>query len=438
MQPWEVEVEAERLRHSSPDAIYAYLAGLRPQGRRGAEENLPRKITDALLGLRNPLVDLGLARFATDFERLKPLWDRGPACRLAMLGNSNGGWVSAVERLDQLYAEGTEEELEAILTNPKLGSGWLESAISNKRDLPIERWQTLARLALTNTQLTHTLEHDTWNEFTDAYDHDRPIQAAWRLYEEVEPTAAWADVLQRCGRLYFSLRLPESYLPDLKTEEGRAEWSRSVSARHARYEDDLVALVAERWRTPEECKDEQLQPFFWARAAFAEAASRRNARLSKIVRDHDDLAFRRGYYAGAPIREWPLREHFQRDGMDFVDAVLWNPTLFERVNYRAQREVRSLARDRERSDDFRVGWYKSALERWRAQDPAKYGDEPTPEMAAAELKAQQAEAARLQRERETEQHASAALPSSRRSGRVGWLIAGGVILALLILSRCSA
>jgi hypothetical protein len=256
-------------------------------------------------------------------------------------------------------------------------------------------------------------------------EHEKPIHAAWHLYEHVEPTARWAEVLQHMFRLPFRLDLPKTYLPDLSTDEGREEWRKTSSQRYRQYEGDLAKTVQEKWRTPEGTEDEHLTGFFWARVAFAQAASRAHVEVARSFPGHPDQAFRVGWYAGATFHYpgWPVDDFNARDGWEFISAILRNPIFYERLNYRLQRAVYQFACDHNRRDDYQ-SWFKSSLKNWIAKDPQKYGDEPTPAMEAEkrryeEEKAQQEARKQLTEGTDTRSRIASAIQSQRSLGMRG-------------------
>jgi len=381
MESWENTLEAERLRLSSPEAVYAYLSALGPE-ESGDEENIEDTTLDALLARNNDLIDLGLARFSSNWEKLEGLWQKSPMLRLALLSNRNRGPIFPRNEFAKILTECSDDELQALLTNPAVYPWILTSVFSNSEKLPVDRWVELAKLAISNERLTYIPGSDTWNEFTDAMDHSKPIKAIWDLYIRAEPTAAWCSVLEKASRIRFDVNLPKSYLPDLSTKEGLEEWDKTSEKRYEAFEKKLLDFVTEKWKSQPSSEDEAEEtgyPHFFARAAFSCAVSRRGSYrpLIKEFEDHPDLAIRHGYYNGIQIYpDWPIQKFFDRDGLKFIDAVIWNDTLYERDNVNEQRSIRRLAYDREHSDDVRLDWMKGQLKWFVEKDPLKYGDEP--------------------------------------------------------------
>jgi hypothetical protein len=152
MQKWEAKLEAERLRLSTPDAIYNYLSGLGRCDR--WTQNLDDEIVDTLLEMNIPLVSLGLARYVSSWKKIEHLWSRGPALRLALLSNRNAGGVRPDGELENLIAQGPNEELDALLTNPTLSPFILAKVISNDIGVAEDRWQLAVSFALRNERLT--------------------------------------------------------------------------------------------------------------------------------------------------------------------------------------------------------------------------------------------------------------------------------------------
>ncbi len=386
MQKWEAELEASKLGYMSPEAIYAYLESL-PRPASEFHDNLHEDVLSAISSRNDPLIRLGLARYSTNSNLLQVLWWlQEPGLRLAILANRNRGpvmptgeWGDTVERL-------TETELAALYANERIWPALLERTFTNELGLSEERSILACRLGMRNERLRHQLKENSWDDFTENMEHLRPVYAVWDMFVDKPVTPDWALVLEAAGFVEFEVRLPKDRLPDLKTEEGRADWKATSARRYEEYRAWLTAEVQRRWQAPEGEEPGPDGPYFWARAAYAEAVCRKNeAGPRSEFAQSEDQAFRCGFYrAGRVTEEWPVYDYSDRDEGEFLDSVIYNPTLYERTNCYVFGRVRGLAVRRPYREDHRVKAIDNQLARMVAKDPAKYGDEPTDAMRREE------------------------------------------------------
>jgi hypothetical protein len=436
MESWEAALEAERLKLSSAETVYAWLSELKPPESR-VQENLPDVIFDTLATRNELLINIGLARFASSFEKVESLWSRGPAVRLAMLSNRNSGAIFPVADIYRVVAECTDDELGAMLMNPKTSPHLLARVFSNELKLTPERWQQACIYAIRNERLTYLPKHDTWEEFTDSRDHAKPINEVWNLFLRAEPTPQWANILQRAGDLAFDTTMPQEFLPERGGDP--EQWAEAWTKRHEEFQAVLLKTISEKWKTSVGAKDETLTAHFWARAAFAASVSRTASHLAiaKGMEDHPDLAFRVGFYGGAKVLPgWPVRKYYDRDGREFIDGVLSNDSLYERRNHAEQAFLKRLAYDHEECD-----CYRRNLARLLKKDPVRYGDEPTDEMREAVLKREakeaRKEALKLEREEREAKRVDAGKPPPKPCWwkRAAMWVFGGLFVIGWLVTR---
>ncbi|WP_306223816.1 hypothetical protein [Bosea beijingensis] len=420
MDDWEGQLEAERLMLSTPDTVYDYLSKLEPPEHRW-RPRLPDFLIERLVGRNDPLIDLGLARFTTNDRVLEPLWERGDVVRMALLTNRFQIFKPRTADLSSILKTGSRDLVHGMMTNPTMPPDWLAAVISNRLGLSDEAWWNATTSAIMNPRLREKREADTFDEQIEVWEHEKPINAVWDLYLTAEPTPKWANALINAAPIPFILSLPERFMPDMKTEEGREDWKKTATRRHEAYRELLWKAAEEKWIDPAGLeKEDKLSAFAWARRAFAEAYVRSAYAHDDRMRiaNHRDQAFRIGYYQGATVDpSWPVDEYIERDGLVFLDAISNNNSLYLKTNCEIQRDVRAAARRLETNHDDIQGTMKFRLARMAKEDPQRYGDQPTEEMLE-DWRRQDEEAAH--RARMTEAATKATTANAEPSKKRGW------------------
>lgn len=417
MDDWEARLEAERLALSSPEVVYDYLSKL-PRPTSFWDVPLPDFVIERLIERKDPLVDLAVARFASNSRAMEPLWDRGEMVRLALMGNRNRAFVPA-DRLKEVLTEATRDQVHALMTNPTLHEFVLSAVFLNEIELDEEVWWNACASGILNERLRTTLKADTFSEQTRAWDHEKPIQGAWDLYIQAPATTRWATALSNAGKIAFVIGLPKRLMPPEGTP--KESWQGEYHKRQDAYRELMWKLVREKWVGPEGIeKEDHLSSFRWARRAFAEAYIREHSigQTSKFA-DDADPAFRHGFYVAADVTEhWPIDAYHERDGDEFIDSVIWNDSLYLRTNCEIQSKIKRMARASTKDMDHVI----SALSRRRKvledQDPERYGDQPTEEMVD-HWRRQDEDAARRERMSAAAAEAAAARAEPKKKGWFG-------------------
>lgn len=386
---YQTKLEAERLRLSNAETVYAWLSAL-PASDSTFTGNVADVIVKALLERDDPLINLGLARFTANYDLLNPLWDKGGLVRTALLANQAHGPLfptSSVfgagdpDPLRPHIEEMSVDDLDALYSNPRCPAALLEQTFRNTIGLSEDRHLLACRFAIRNERLRTTLGHDTFDEFTEAMEHAKPINAIWDMVRTAPATEPWASVFVNAGRVVFELKLPREFTPDMSTDEGRKDWNSSWQRRTEAYRAIILKVAQERWLGPEDKRDDPHGTWTWARAAISEAVCRTRPYNPEFTWRHPDLGIRIGFYrAGAVTPEWDIEGMAAKDGKSFMDALVWNDTLYERGNHNTQSRFRRMARSEGVDDDVYVKWMDGKLETLTASDPKRYGAEPTEEM----------------------------------------------------------
>ncbi len=384
---YQTRLEAERLRLSNPETVYAWLSAL-PAAESVFTGNCADVIVKTLLERDDPLINLALARFTANDQLLKPLWDKGGLMRTALLANRAYGpvfptsGIFSLRDLDPLrlmIEELTVDDLNALYSNPRCPAALLDQTFRNAIGLSEDRHLLACRYAVRNERLVKTLSCDTYEEFTEAVEHAKPIHAMWDLVRTAPATGPWASILADAGSVAFELGLPKESAPDMSTEVGSKEWKADWQKRNDAYRAIFVQAAQTRWLGPEEQRNDPLCRWTRARAAISEAVCRAQPHNPEFTWEHPDLGFRIGFYRAAAVSpDWDIEAMAEKDGKSFTRALIWNESLYERVNHDLQRRL--LASAHRMDDDDCVAWMTDKLETLVATDPGRYGYEPTKEM----------------------------------------------------------
>lgn len=319
-------IERAFLQAASPDTIYTWLKERAPK-ESVHEVDLPDALLEALRARQDRLVNLALAQFCVSAAMLKELYREGDeAVKCAVLSNRFLGDVFWMPSSDYLFTqeehqafarESTAPLLEAYLSNPSIYPEILEALFlrtSPFDEIDEERWKQCIVYASRNSRLHHDYprERFVYSDGWSAYAHGTPMTAAWRLLDTLPVTKGWAAVL---GRLYEKMlypgvprEIPESPRPEQPEEERSPEWFseqvRSFSERSRLVKLAFLQDAFRKWRSEDEGSEQ-----VWSnqlRRIIASRVSIHDNEICSLLRDHDDVFVRKGYYQ--QFRPWKSEE----------------------------------------------------------------------------------------------------------------------------------
>lgn len=342
------EIQRAWLLAASPETVYAWLEKRGDQIYHEAslhdETNSVQALMLDLANREERLIDLALARFGCNRPLLKRFWKTGDvALRHSIVTNEVSGPVSVF--VDYSDNEGEEpvsfKEIEdsrdeclqkLFFTNPKLNASWLSAILerkSNFKNTPDKTWVRLAGYALLNPYVQSKLEQDRFASDPDLdtiYGID-PHESVYRLLSTIEPTVDNASAIANgvCGLKY--LKIPYSEKSD---ESNDREEINRVNA---------LEKLLERW-TAERSGDVKSIDKYDGKEHFVYGLIREyisgavpiyEADLRKFIINHSDRRVRMGFYRTERYKSKRiLREHFEKDGLYFVEAGVDNVNLYER------------------------------------------------------------------------------------------------------------
>ena len=402
---WDTEthplITRARLMSSSSDKVYEELEAYgrhlrrRPRGFLDGLEDLER----ALAGRKDKLIDLGLARNATNYDLLGKMYraaqlgtgdaEHDKAVRLACLSNQVApGMLFAWDRLPgidsdefaRLALEGDVDEVQVLMQNPSARSV-LRDVYLRKPPLdtmPDDRWLTLVAASSTNAGLN-----------TDESDEHGPDMLAWHVRKGIFNLLAAAPLEDVWLRELHSLLL--------HVDPARAETPSEASA---------VLTMLERWKGftiknpfKSESEAEEQEGYYTPRSLVDEFRCLVGALYGRTFEkrgfspigsaESDDVALRCAWYGNGKMSQSEIRTAIGRDGHTFVFAAITNSSLLtdlpsrQLIEEEMPNDMLRLYAERRRWIKERHPWWDDSLAINRLEQIEDTPERP-PEPATAE------------------------------------------------------
>lgn len=352
---WSDTINAAELMASSPERVYEWL-----RARYAATENdrfgiaWPPELENALLNRKEPLIELAIARYSRDFPVREALFQRleslsqdatqeqklhAKALRLACLSSRGGASTSGSnERLVALITSGEADEIEALITNPRAGDGFLADFVERKEPwdvIPSERWLLSMSFLFRNPRVAADYKENRFDGF-DEYLFGRLAENIWKLAETGPVQKDWAWML--------------SSLLGVTTAKAVA------------LTDPLA--VAKRWVVPD--RDEELKkqeehlydqgmlgPFGSVRATLCRLAIAKGlVKSNDILLGSDDVALRCGGYSYLRTTAEEMATALEKEPKLFFEHAVRNENIWKAP------ELRETLREAS----------------WKVPDPSSYMD----------------------------------------------------------------
>lgn len=307
-------IEAVFLTECSPQTAYDWLSK-----HSQIDDKSPSWIGDnelleyLLVRRKNPLIDLGIARFGNSPKAILRVFRRGSSgIRCAALSNacigpnrfSFEGWLEEKD-IKELICVGTKAELESLAKNRFLSDELLEQLIERKEvfeDLSDDQYFRMLYWLGSNPRMSAKYDErvmDGWAK----HSHNRVFSSAWELARSLPPTKKNANMLYQ---LLQNTPLPTGY-------ENPEE-------------------VLERWRIEEEPKKRSQKSAYVHR----EISFHLRARIADVIKADDKLlgssdpALRYSFYRrfnAWEFENWPT--FIENDDEFLFDAIVDNEELWQ-------------------------------------------------------------------------------------------------------------
>lgn len=431
----ENRIREARLIVAKPEQVFAELSKYGEESKESlfsGDEELER----SLAARADPLIDLGLARYAREPEIVAALYRKSRSkannllterylkgLKLACLSNQNAKRllsrfatdVLGAEEFARLIAEGEDDEMEALLTNPIVGDDALESLYKGDglfASLPEERRRRLVLLSQTNPRLTTDDDSEEGPDLGYMSIHS----AILTMLETAPATWKWLVTLRQIiDRLDSgNLRSPGEPITNILER-----WSKVESP-----ENDLHK---EGYYTELSMRDEflcLLAAMYGRNYYYAEDKKFTSAILGKP--DSRDLVLRCSYYGKGDLTEKSMQEGMAKDGSAYLLAVLCNESVYYKP------ALRRLLEDEQLRGDLRYV-YRRRCEQIHKRRPS-FDPRPLAEWLKeeeAEDRTESEELARLkQLDQRTAELARGLVGLQKTLGWVFWclIILGGLVL----------
>ncbi len=399
---------AERifLLNASPEEVYRYLRE-HTQTPMAFGYALSDDLQKELVSRAEPIVDLALAQFCDSEEVINEILAKDDKdLRVAVLANHNRLRPIKLFRdldtgllpekvFDQLLSNGDGFELLAFFGNPRLEMDVLADVFArngNYSDLQDERWMMMVIAALRNPQLRQDRQFRDFVDGYDMYRHHRPFGEIYKLLLRIEPSPRWATNLYReifelaewKPDAEGALANTGEEMPELLYGESAGDSSKDWHESHKRGEELYLKQLLKHWKTPTPKGDEYRDPKYgeshdWMREAIVSRLPSHSNLIEKMF-TYNDVWVRKGAYrAIEPSSPEELDRFYERDGLDFLEAAIRNPSFFR--NYSDSAAAISLKlhdlvwyAERKPEDntesDFTRDQYDGQLKRLHEADPS--------------------------------------------------------------------
>ena len=325
------------LTHANTNAVFEWLRAQKP--RFGVWSGKSEEIETVLIERHEPLINLGLALYATDLsdETSLSLFRNNDRTikKAALSGDISGFLHSWVERhgiLDEILDSFDAELLKYLLSNESIPDDLLVSLYKREKlfnSLTDEQWLTAIAFTTSNPRISTLLDELPWDGF-EYFRYCEVFTAGWKLFETLPVNEKSAAVLSHLG---------ENLVPDKSNDM------------------DVFATI-KRWKVEGNDESDGLINSYvkcryvlakligcgaWAvKDRFREAIGTE----FESLKDSDDLALRLSYYRRFRAHEpEEVRKLFEKDNDKFLNVALYNTNLY--VNEAIRDELNKCCQDYE-------------------------------------------------------------------------------------------
>ncbi len=322
------------LAHANANSVFEWLRAESPHFSQKEE------IQKVLIERNEPLINLGLALYATDLSdetSLSLFRNNDKTIKKAALSSVIPigllvSWVERPEVLGEILQSFDEDLLKPLLSNQSIPDDLLVSLYEREKpfsSLTDEQWLTAIAFTTSNPRISTPLDElpwdpDIWVQYREVF------TAAWKLFETLPVNKDSAAVLSHLG---------ENLVPDKP------------------HDMDVFATI-KRWEVESEGESNGLLNSYvkcryvlakligcgaWAvKDRFGEGIGTE----FESLKDNDDLALRQSYYSRFRTRKpEEVRKLFEKDNNKFLDVAIYNTNLY--MNEDVREELRQCCSDYE-------------------------------------------------------------------------------------------
>lgn len=371
MELWAIEYQ---LVNAAPEYVFEWLKNNVVEKHTFLDEDRDQ-LENSLLSRNEKLINLGLALYGEVPSVGYTLFKSGDPIikRAALSGRSVGpvfldeSWVLNDDVIPALLEEERQNNqsessddgitpLNNLLNNKFLPSEILEAVYEKSghfSDVDENLWISLVAMTARNERLS-TPYSSTWMDGYDEYRYNAVFSSAWRLFREFPVNKRAASVLS-----YLSDRLVPHSPHDMN-----------------------VLDVIDRWRSSDE-KDDEI--YSYVRTALVKIIGNYSDEF-KELKNHDDLAIRKGYYANLRWAEPDeVSDGFDKDGKEFLDSAIYNDSFFKSGEARSALSQACWDAPDEHSTMDYPNYFNSRVEHLFAKHPEWFENSRTGELPFEEI-----------------------------------------------------
>jgi hypothetical protein len=301
-------IEASYLAACSPEKAFEWLSEIALERTDTFFDSGHEVLEYILYRRKNKLIDLGLAKYASNQFVLRRVFDKGNGgVRCAVLSSRHlidrqeWGTRHLIIDIEKIVEHGNRRELNALAANPYLGDGYYEHMIDRTgyfKGLTDLQYKRMLYQLGDNPRISTARDETVLDGFAD-FEYRNVFTAAWGLCKKVPATQEWASILQ-------------NLLKNAQPPTGMSN----------------LREVLERWRIDELDEDGEISVFssysFYLRSRLADLLHADDQLVNS-----DDLAARQSFYRRfSPYKyeDWPA--FLEKDGEDFVESAMDNMELW--------------------------------------------------------------------------------------------------------------
>lgn len=322
MRGYKTLIQEAELMAMTPETVAEFMKRRAGQSKDEARDDpVDEESEKALLGRKDPLIDLALARYGRHMEVVSWLFhaaEPGSSVRLACLSNTalgheifSSSTVGLLGREPGPMAEwlvsASDNELVALFENPTLSDSFLRDLLERGESLESIDDDRLCRIVsiLHRNPRMRTLRDDDYMDGWAEYSYQSVFGAAWKLAETVSTNERWAFSL---GWLYEQLETDAFSIKEPLTLAAR--WHAApddTEANERQTKDHAIGSLGNMERV---------------RKGLARLALSKDSELLVELLASDDVAFRAAAYSAGRLNANQLRAGYEKDGeLVFTEAI---------------------------------------------------------------------------------------------------------------------
>ena len=319
------------LTHASANSVFEWLREQNPCFRYLYLHEEAKEIETALIERYEPLINLGLALYATGLsdETLLSLFrNNGKTIKKAALSSVNPfksvfSWVESSEVIDEILKSFDEELLAPLLSNESIQDDLLVSLYEREKpfnSLTDEQWLKAIAFTASNPRISTPLDELPFDGF-EWYRYCKVFTVGWKLFETLPVNKKSAAVLSHLG---------EHLVPDKPNDM-------DVLATAKRWEAETEGEIDGLLNSYVKCRYVLAKLIGCGAWAVKDRFGEGIGTEFESLKDNGDLALRLSYYSRFRARKpEEVRTLFEKDNDKFLGVAIYNTNLYRNEDIREE------------------------------------------------------------------------------------------------------